>query len=478
MEHGHAAGAVPRDVAGTGVSSAATASKGEAVVPPVPMPAEGPLSSWTLVKLYTRNVLRAWPARAYDEDAVVQTMFGRVILVINTAEAIRRVLVDNAETYGRTRPTLRIVRPLMGEGLFLAEGERWRRQRRVTAPAFAPRAVPMLARAAAEGLDAAMPRLHAAAGQPVDLLAWFQHLALDVAGRAMLSLPMAPHAAAMRRVILRYGTGYSAPGFGDYFFPPWLPSPGDVGRWMLSRSWFRSIEALIADRRRSARQGQPADLFELLVTARDPETGEGFSAREIRDQVATLILAGHETTAVALFWACTVLAAAPEWQQRIADEAAGLDLSPGGAALALPRLVTARAVFDEALRLYPPAYVIVRQARGADQLAGERVEPGHVVMIAPWVLHRHRRLWRQPEVFDPCRFLPGAPPVDRFAFLPFGAGPRVCIGAALALAEGTLALAALTRAFRITRADARPVLPVGIVTTQPDGPAPFMLVPR
>lgn len=468
----------PRTAEGGIALPVAVASESEPWVPPVPTPIEGPLSSWRLLRLYTRNVLQAWPARAYDEDFVVQSMLGRLILLINAPAAIRRVLVDNADNYGRTRPTLRIVRPLMGDGLFLAEGARWRRQRRVTAPAFAPRAVPLLACASAAGLAAAMPRLCAAAEEPIDLLAWFQHLALDVAGRAMFSLPMAAHAAAIRRVIQRYGSGYSSPGYGDYVLPPWLPSPGDIGRWLLSRPWLRSIEGLIADRRRLPRKEQPADLFDFLAAARDPETGEGFSEREIRDQVATLILAGHETTAVALFWACTLLAAAPAWQQRIADEAAGLDLSESGAALALPRLATARAVFDEALRLYPPAYVIVRQARGPDWLAGQRVEAGHVVMIAPWVLHRHRRLWHRPAAFDPSRFLSGAPPVDRFAFLPFGAGPRICVGAALALAEGTLALATLTRAFHIARADDRPVTPVGIVTTQPDAPAPFLLTPR
>lgn len=456
----------------------ALAAEGEPFVPPVPAPAEGPLSTWRLINLYTRNVLQAWPARAYDDDVVVQPMLGTVTLLINAGEDIRRVLVDNAGNYGRTRPALRIVRPLMGDGLLLADGGRWRQQRRTTAPAFAPRAQPMLARASAEALDAALPLLRQTAGQPVDLLAWLQHVALDVAGRAMFSLPMSPLSAAMRRLILRYGAGYGAPGYADYLCPSWFPSPRDIARQVLSRRWFRLIDELIANRRRQPRGTMPTDLFDLLTAARDPETGQPFAEREIRDQVATLILAGHETTAVALFWACALLAAAPAWQERIVAEAAALDLSADGAATALPKLVTARAVFDEALRLYPPAYVIVRQARDADRLAGQSIEPGHVVMIAPWVLHRHRRLWSRPAVFDPSRFLPGAPPMDRFAFLPFGAGPRVCIGAPLALVEGTLALAALVRMFVIARADERPIIPVGLVTTQPDRPAPFVLTRR
>lgn len=454
------------------------ATDSEPFAPPVPPPAAGPMSSWQLLKLYGSNVLSAWPERAYEDDLVVQPMFGRVTLLLNSAEAIRRVLLDHATNYGRTRPTFRVVQPLMGNGLLLAEGDAWRHQRRTIAPGFTPRVVPMFARAAAEALDDAMPRLVQTAALSQDLLAWLQHLALDVAGRAMFSMPMAPLSAAFRRVILRYGERFGPPGFFDYFLPPWLPSPRDLGRLVLARQWYRLIDQLIAERERLPRHAQPVDLFELLMTARDPKSGEGFGRSEIRDQVATLILAGHETTAVALFWACTLLAASPLWQDRIVAEAAGLDLSPAGAAEALPHLAVTRAVFDEALRLYPPAFVIVRQARGADRLAGQAVEAGHVVMIAPWVLHRHRRLWDRPELFDPARFLPGAPAVDRFAFLPFGAGPRVCIGAPLALTEGTIVLARLVQRFIINRTDDRPVLPVAVVTTQPDRPAPFVLTPR
>jgi unspecific monooxygenase len=191
-----------------------------------------------------------------------------------------------------------------------------------------------------------------------------------------------------------------------------------------------------------------------------------------------MILAGHETTAVALFWAITLLAAAPDTQDRIAAEAAELDLSPEHATAALGHLTYTNAVISETLRLYPPAFVIVRQAIAADQCEAIDIPRGAVIMIAPWVLHRHRRLWRDPDAFDPSRFLPDATPPPRFTYLPFGAGPRVCVGAQFALAEATLALAALTRAFHITREDTAPVLPVAIVTTQPDHAPMFRLQRR
>jgi len=202
------------------------------------------------------------------------------------------------------------------------------------------------------------------------------------------------------------------------------------------------------------------------------------SRRRLADQVATMIAAGHATTAVALFWAFYLLAATPAVQERIAAEAGPLDLAPEGAAEALPHLVYTRAVVQEALRLYPPAYGIFRLARRADEAGGVAVPKGAIVMIAPWLLHRHKTLWTEPDAFDPGRFLPGAPPPDRFAYLPFGMGPRVCVGAQFALTEAVLVLARLVRQFVISRADNRPVVPVAAITVRPDHPPPFRLRPR
>jgi cytochrome P450 len=191
-----------------------------------------------------------------------------------------------------------------------------------------------------------------------------------------------------------------------------------------------------------------------------------------------LIAAGHETTGVALFWSLYLVAVTPAVEQRLSAEVAPLDLGPNDAAESLPKLVYTRAVVQEALRLYPPAFTIVRQARKADNTGGVEVPAGGIVFISPWVLHRHRRLWTQPELFDPSRFLPDAPPPDRFAYLPFGVGPRVCIGAQFALTEATFVIARMMQAFRIERVDDNPVLAVGMVTTQPDRHPLFRLLPR
>jgi cytochrome P450 len=176
-----------------------------------------------------------------------------------------------------------------------------------------------------------------------------------------------------------------------------------------------------------------------------------------------------------LFWCCTIAALRPEHQRRIAEEAARLDLSAEGAAGAIKSLVFTRAFVDEALRLYPPAFLIVRQAIGPDEIAGRPIKPGTAVSISPWVLHRHRRLWNDPEEFDPGRFMEGAEPPPRFAYMPFGAGPRVCVGAQFALTEAVLVLARLLRRFRLELDGPATMIPRGLVTTQPDRPVRFWL---
>jgi cytochrome P450 len=287
----------------------------------------------------------------------------------------------------------------------------------------------------------------------------------------MFSLAMDRHGAELRELVTGYAERLGRPSLLDFLLPLPIPSPREFARRRFRRRWMALIGQLIAERRGTETDGAPGDLFDLLSTQEwDPD--------RLADQFATLIIAGHETTAVALFWALYLVAATPEVEERIAAEAALLDLGPQGAAEALPTLVYTRAVVQEALRLYPPAFTLARQARRADTAGGIAIPARAVVLIAPWVLHRHRRLWEQPEKFDPARFLPGAPPPERCAYLPFGMGPRVCIGAQFALTEATLVLAAMIRAFRIERAYSEPVVPVAIVTTQPDHPSLFRLAPR
>jgi cytochrome P450 len=441
--------------------------------PPAPVPPERELSFFALVRAFRTDVLSTWTRRAYEEWVLERPFLGRRSVLVNAPEAIRHVLVEGQERYGRTPATIRLLRPLIGEGLFLSEGAAWRHQRRTLAPAFAPRAIGLLVPHMRSAAEEALERLAGASGRPADLLAFTQHLALEIAGRTMFSLCMRRYSGTLRDRLTRYGRASGLHLF-DLMLPANVITPHDVLRRHYGRRWMALVERLIAARQRAkSPAGMPQDLLDLIQAARDPETGQGFSPEEVQDQVATMILAGHETTALTLFWSLVLLAQAPAWQECLAEAAtaAGADAAP-------ERLGLVRAVVDEALRLYPPAFAIVRLARVPDQVGGVRLRPGDAVMIAPWVLHRHRRLWEAPEAFDPRRFLPPTPPPDRFAYLPFGAGPRVCIGAHFALAEATLVLAAFLRRFRFQLATNRPVLPIAVLTTVPNHRPLFQLRPR
>ena len=460
-----------------------------AFAPPIPAIPEHRLGRGEYLRTLRTNTIATWPREAYELPIRAATLLGRPSLLLNDPEAIHHVLVANPENYRRTAASIRLLRPVVGNGLLLAEGDAWRHQRRTLAPSFAPRVMSMLCRhvavAAIGWLSGLVSR---AADGPIDLLAEMQGLTLEIAGRALFSLETGAFRDEMRAMITEFGLTLARPYLLDLLLPLGLPSPRDLLRWRFKRRWMRLIDRILAARLAvsaggagpggTETGGDARDLLDLMLAARDPESGEAFDRTALREQVATLIVAGHETTAVALFWSLFLLAAVPEEQERFAAEVAGLTSTPENAAAMLPRMPRTRAVVSEALRLYPPAATMVRQAIADDRIGATDIPRGTVVFIAPWVLHRHRRLWREPDRFDPSRFLPDAPPPPRFAYLPFGAGPRICIGAQFALAEAALVLAMLLQRFTLARETEEPVLPVSVVTTHPDHPPGFRLRAR
>ncbi len=451
-------------------------------VPPRPEPPEEELGLFQFFTAMRTNAVQIWPRAAYEQDALtgLSRLTGRTRVLINTADAIHRVLVDNTANYHRTAVTIRILRPIVGDGLLLSEGEDWRHQRRTMAPAMAPRVVPMMARHVALATEETVAKVaQAAANFPVDILATMQFLALEIAARSMFSLEMGQYGAALRRHITDFAGSLGRPYFLDLLLPAKIPTLRDFARARFRTRWIAFMDEIIEARLRApADAGKPRDLFDLLLAARDPETGAAFSRAQLRDQMATMIVAGHETTALTLFWSLYLLASSPADQERVAEEVRTVDLSPDRAADALAKLPFTKAVVNESLRLYPPAYALGRIAHGPDRLGEVDVPRGTLVMISPWVLQRHRRLWKDPDAFNPSRFMDGAPPAHRYAYMPFGAGPRICIGAQLALTEACLVLAAMVQRFHVTMANPRPVLPAAVIVTHPDHAALFRLRPR
>ncbi|HEX3954960.1 MAG TPA: cytochrome P450 [Stellaceae bacterium] len=438
---------------------------------PAPYPA-AERQSWRAIAAGLRNnALAGFPAGAFEEMAVARSFAGRTQIILNDPAAIRHVLIENAENYRRTASVSRLLRPVIGDGLFLADGEAWRGQRRAAAPAFAPRVVPTIAAHVARSADRLIGELWGSGAVAIELFPRLQLLALEIAAAALFSLDIGDAGPGLRAEMQGYADGIGRPTMLDFLLPRGWPTPRSWARWRFRRRWMVRIRQVLAARNVAPRPQVPRDLFDMMAAG-------GTSDEQLMQQSATMLAAGHETTAVALFWSLYLAASVPAAQERIAAEAAALDLSPAGAAAALPQLAYTRAVVDEALRLYPPAFSLVRQARASDAAAGIAIPSRAAVLIVPWVLHRHRRLWRDPDRFEPGRFLPDADPPERFSYLPFGAGPRACIGAQFALTETVLVLARLLQVFRIELADDRPVLPVAAITLQPDRSPTFRLQRR
>jgi len=447
------------------------------LVPPSPPRASDTMTAFGRMAAMRVSAIGSWGQRAYEEDIIQGRFFGHSSFILNTPDAIRHVLVDNYENYTRTPASIRVLRPMLGEGLLISEGRAWKHQRRTLAPAFTPRAVAPLVPHMIAVSEETIAKLEATVGEPVDLREAMQRMTLEIAGRTMFSFGMDRHGPALRDFVMEYGARLARPHFLDLVLPLGWPSPQDFSRARFRKRWTQFVAMLMAERRAAGKNegAPPRDLFDLMVAARDPETGESFSDEQLGDQVATMILAGHETTATALFWALYLLALDPATQDELAAE---VQRATANGAFDIERLTFTRAIVDETMRLYPPAFLIARGAAAPDTIAGLPVRKKDVILIAPWLLHRHEKLWRDPNAFIPSRFMPDASPPDRFAYLPFGAGARVCIGAHFALVETTLALAKLIGAFRVDLLDKEPVMPIGVVTTQPDRSPMFRIARR
>ncbi len=447
------------------------------LVPPSPPRAPDTMTAFGRLRAMRESPIGTWGQRAYEEDIVRGRFVGRSSFILNTPDAIRHVLVDNYENYTRTPAAFRVLRPMLGEGLLIAEGRAWKHQRRTLAPAFTPRAVGSLVPHMIAATDETIAKLQAASNGPVDLREAMQRMTLEIAGRTMFSFGMDRHGAVLRDFVMDYGERLARPHLLDLVLPVAWPTPQDFARARFRKRWTRFVGMLMAERRAGGKNegAPPRDLFDLMGAARDPETGAAFTDEQLGDQVATMILAGHETTATALFWSLYLLALDPSTQDQLAAEVTG---SAVNGAPDVERLRFTRAVIDETMRLYPPAFLIARAAAAPDVIAGFPVKKHDVILIAPWLLHRHEKLWRDPNAFVPSRFMPPAPAPDRFAYLPFGVGARVCIGAHFALVEATLALAKIIAAFRVELLDQEPVMPIGVVTTQPDRSPAFRITRR
>ena len=444
---------------------------------PAPVPHTRPLNAIEFVLTMARNPLEIWGQGAFTLPVVRADWLGTPTFIVNDPQMIRHIMVENSKNYVMQPLRQRVLRPILRDGLLTVEGELWRRTRKSMAPVFAPRNTQALASSMLDTSRTFAAQLGTKAGKDVDISTEMTLLTFDILQATLFTGDIAgePHEFSAAVGTLLRTMGRVDP-LDVLDAPAFIPRMTRVlGRRSLS--YFRTLIAgTIAHREallRTKPDSAPRDLLTLLL-----ET-EGLSRSQIEDNIITFIGAGHETTARALAWTLFLLSQVPEELAKVEAEISGLDEDGSDPAGWADHLVYTRAALEEAMRLYPPAPSLNRASVEADQVAGTSIPAHSTVLIMPWVLHRHERLWSRPTIFDPSRFLPeNRGKLDRYQYLPFGIGPRVCIGQSFAMQEAVIALAVLLRRFRFEFVGKTDPRPVQKITVQPEGGIKMRLYPR
>ncbi|HEY1877052.1 MAG TPA: cytochrome P450 [Rhizomicrobium sp.] len=412
-----------------------------------------------------RNVLEIIPALCYRQPIVSGEMLMRWHMLADPG-GLKRVMLDNLANYPKSEIMRRMLRPAIGNSLFNADGAEWKWQRQAVAPVFTHRNVVALAPAMTATAERACRRLEA--GGRAELVSEMLTATFDVICDVALSGREHFDSATFSKAITRYFQTAGRASLLDFLgVPEWFPRPGGLLAASCVHTMHEMVAAAIEARRRQA-PGGADDLLNHMLAARDPETGHRMSKEELVHNMQFFIVAGHETTALALSWALYLLAHSSEWQHRVRAEVAHRLEGRAAGPEDLDAMPLVEHVLDEAMRLYPPVGLLARTALAADQLCGRQVQPNDIVFLPIWALHRHELWWDRPNRFDPGRFAAeNRGKLNKYQYLPFGAGPRVCVGADFAMMQARIILATLIQRFRFTPAAPSP-RPVMMMTVRPE----------
>ena len=425
------------------------------VIPPARAPGR-----FTFIPTFVRNPLEVIPQAAYDEDHVAAA---RTRVWVTSPAIIKAVLLDERDKF-RKLTTIRLLGPLLGKGILTSEGADWKWQRQASAPMFRPQTlgafVPAFVRAAEETLE----RWRARPGvQAVD--EDMTRVTFDVICATLLPSADQSFTDAMQQSIraLQRNGGWDML-YASLNLPAWFPRPGMARAYDASRALRAAVARLLAVQREAGGD----DLLHRLVAARDPESGRAMDDEQLVDNLLTFYLAGHETTAKALTWTLYLLSRSPEWQSRLAAEVRGVAGDAPIEARHIDKLVLVQQVLKESMRLFPPVPLMSRQAVADARIEGLEIPAGMSILMPIYAIHRHTKRWEHPDQFDPDRFAAGREEgIPRYQYMPFGAGPRVCIGMSFAMMEGVAILATFLQHARFESDGGGEPVPVARVTLIP-----------
>jgi cytochrome P450 len=440
-------------------------------VPPYPERPRKPLSALSTLRVARRNILAIWEDQCFNWEFFSARLLSRLLFVCNSPDTVVDAFIERHESFERKSPQMRHgLAPLLGDGLFISDGEVWRRRRRIVAPIVhvsqLPNFAPLIVQAADETAVrwAGLPQ-----GAPLDVLAEMAGLTAEIICRTVFGRHLGSKRAS--EIVSAFSEYQRLIGQLDVLYlvglPDWLPRFHSPAIHRAARRIHKVLDAIIRGARERLTDGEPS-MIRLLLEAQDFETGAPLGDAAVRNEAAVIFMAGYETTANSLAWTWYLLSQAPEIEGRLHAELAHVLRGRPPTLEDVSKLAYTRAVFEEAIRLYPPVPVLARQALRNERIRGRRIPAGSLVMVVPWLLHRHRKYWERPDHFLPDRFLPqNAGRLVRHAYIPFSTGPRICAGAAFGLTEAILCIATLAQRARLRLAPDAVVAPVCRLTLRP-----------
>ena len=438
------------------------------LTPPHVEPSSKRLGRLAFFRTFIRNPLEVIPRAAYEEDFVAAGAAIGSRVWITSPALVKAVLLDEREKFQKITQ-IRLLGPLLGKGILTSEGAEWKWQRQASAPMFRPQELLGFVPAFVRVTDEVIARWRAAPpGSPQRVDVDMTRATFDVISATLL--PSADPGVFEQSI----GTFQKSGGWGILYAavnaPRWTPRPGFLSGMRAVATLRAAVKGMVEQRRSLRESAVPApdDLLHRLMLARDPESGQSMNDEQLVDNLLTFYLAGHETTAKALTWTLYLLARSPEWTAALVDEIARVT---GGAPITgdhVEGLPLVRQVLKESMRLYPPVPMMSRQAVADVRIDGHEVKAGASVLLPIYAIHRHAGRWENPHAFDPTRFAPEREAqIPRYQYMPFGAGPRICIGMSFAMLEATVMLATMLQQVRFETVEGREPLPVARVTLVP-----------
>jgi cytochrome P450 len=432
---------------------------------------------------YARNdLLSIWDENSFSDEFTSQKILKQHVFVANSPDTIRYVMVENKDNYERKSPQMkRALEPLLGDGLFISEGDTWASRRKIQTPLFDHSHIKMFSKVMISTItemadewqshvDGAQLNVHTEMGK----------LAAEIISRTLFGEKLgAENSTAVVNAFADYQSVVKQMALSNFLgLPDWFPNVnGKIGKARkAAKTIHNAVDEIIA---KAEKEGQEGTMVAEFIKANQSDNGlDTMTRKQIRNELIVLFMAGHETTANVLAWTWYLISQSPDVEKKLHEE---LDHVLEGRAPEMEdieNLEYTRAILDETMRLYPPVPILSRQALKEDEIRGKKIPAGSLMLIVPWLIQRHKKFWKNPDSFIPERFMPGAKKPIKFTYIPFSAGPRVCIGKNFGITESVLAVAILAQRFRLSLAPDTTVTHECRLTLRPKGSLPMILTFR